>query len=284
MAEGKQRSGLFKFFYIVLSVITFPIFAVLFILRHPLWVLFLLCLGAGGAVYYPMSQGVKPEEVLQWYQDKYKKLKYDVVTQAVESGKTDFVPKAIVDEVVKAKQKMEEEKIEAARPKSENYNENISRDKKVEEIKQDLKQRRRGFKKKGDDADKVRNQNVDDVQNIAPAADVQKSLNVDIGTTGGLADILGRVSDSSSVEVTQENTQESEIEGKVEAKVAPKEVVTSSQAEVLANEKDNIQETTIPQLPVVEKDEKSQEPQSTSSKTSGEDIFSDKAFEDLELF
>ena len=66
MAEGKQRSGLFKFLYIVLSVITFPIFAVLFILRHPLWVLFLLCLGAGGAVYYPMSQGShRPEPLTQ---------------------------------------------------------------------------------------------------------------------------------------------------------------------------------------------------------------------------
>ena len=89
MAEGKKRSGVFRFFYIVLSIITFPIFALLYILKHPLWVLFLLCLIAGGAAYYPMSKGVKLEEVLTWYQDKYEALKFEAVTKAVESGDTD---------------------------------------------------------------------------------------------------------------------------------------------------------------------------------------------------
>ena len=147
MAEGKKRSGLFRFFYIVLSIITFPIFALLYILKHPLWVLFLLCLIAGGAAYYPMSKGVKLEEVLTWYQDKYEALKFEAVTKAVESGDTGLIPDAIIKEVTETKQKMEEEAAEAARPKSENYNAKLDRDKEADQIKVDFKKRKGGFKK-----------------------------------------------------------------------------------------------------------------------------------------
>ena len=147
MAEGKKRSGLFRFFYIVLSIITFPIFALLYILKHPLWVLFLLCLIAGGAAYYPMSKGVKLEEVLTWYQDKYEALKFEAVTKAVESGDTGLIPDAVIKEVTETKQKMEEEAAEAARPKSENYNAKLDRDKEADQIKVDFKKRKGGFKK-----------------------------------------------------------------------------------------------------------------------------------------
>ena len=147
MAEGKKRSGVFRFFYIVLSIITFPIFALLYILKHPLWVLFLLCLIAGGAAYYPMSKGVKLEEVLTWYQDKYEALKFEAVTEAVESGDTGLIPDAIIKEVTETKQKMEEEAAEAARPKSENYNAKLDRDKEADQIKVDFKKRKGGFKK-----------------------------------------------------------------------------------------------------------------------------------------
>ncbi len=147
MAEPKKRSSLFRFFYIVLSVITFPIFVLLFILRHPLWILFILALAAGGAAYYPMSQGVKPEEILTWYQNKYEAFKFEAVTKAVESGDTGFIPDAIVQEVKETKRKMEEEAAEAARPKSENYNAKLSRDKEAEQGKIDFKKRKGGFKK-----------------------------------------------------------------------------------------------------------------------------------------
>lgn len=40
---------------------------------------------------------------------------------------------------------MEEEKAEAARPKSENYNEKIDRDVKIEQAKEDLKKERKGL-------------------------------------------------------------------------------------------------------------------------------------------
>ena len=147
MAEPKKRSSLFRFFYIVLSVITFPIFVLLFILRHPLWILFILALAVGGAAYYPMSQGVKPEEILTWYQNKYEAFKFEAVTKAVESGDTGFIPDAIVQEVKETKRKMEEEAAEAARPKSENYNAKLSRDKEAEQGKIDFKKRKGGFKK-----------------------------------------------------------------------------------------------------------------------------------------
>ncbi len=201
MSEGKQRSGIFKFFYIVLSIITFPIFVILFILRHPFWILFLLCLAAGGAAYYPISQGVKPEEVISWYQKKYQDIKFEVVTNAVESGKTDLIPQAIVDEVVKTKQKMEEEKAEAARPKSENYNENISRDKKVEEVKIDLKKRKGGFKKK------VATENEKEVdgtfENVSDQKNDEITLDVKTLSAGGLAGVLSEASD--------ENTQQQNV-------------------------------------------------------------------------
>ena len=155
MAETKERSGIFKFFYIILTIITFPIFMLLFILRHPFWVLFLLCAVAGGAAYYPISQGVKPEDILTWYEAKYKAAKFEFVTKAVESGKTDYIPQAVIDEITAAKKKMEEEKAEAARPKSENYNEKIDRDVKIEQAKEDLKKRKKGFKRKGASAGKT---------------------------------------------------------------------------------------------------------------------------------
>jgi len=144
MSEAKQRSGIFKFFYVILSVITFPIFAVFFILRHPLWILFILLILAGGAYYYPISQeGVKPEEVIAWYQKKYSDVKIEVVNKAIESGTTDYLPKAVLDDV----KKIEADAKEAQMPKSENYNDKIVRDSKGEETKIMIK-KRGGFKKK----------------------------------------------------------------------------------------------------------------------------------------
>ena len=71
MSDEKQRSSLFKFFYIILRVLTFPIYVVLYILKHPMWVLFFVLLGAGIVVYYPMSKGVPTSEIIQWYKNKY---------------------------------------------------------------------------------------------------------------------------------------------------------------------------------------------------------------------
>ena len=146
MAEFKDRSFIFKFFYVLLFIITFPIFFILFLLRHPFWVLTILLLIGGAAVYYPINQGVKFEDVPSWYQKKYTDLKYEAVVKARQEGVTDFVPQALLDEA----NKIEEEAREAKLPKGENYNSKVERSVESEEMKNELKQRR-GFRKKNDD-------------------------------------------------------------------------------------------------------------------------------------
>ena len=196
MSEVKHRSALFKFFYILLTIITFPIFVIMFILRHPLWILAILCLLAGGIAYYPLSQGVRPENIFAWYQKKYQDIKFEIVTKAVESGETGLIPQMVIDEVVKTKQKMEEEKEEAARPKSVNYNENISRDKKIEEVTTDLKKRKSGFKKKNtlETSDDVDDDNLVHTDSLDTSDEV-KSDNIILDdktlSVGGLGELLG---------------------------------------------------------------------------------------------
>jgi len=115
---------------------------VLFILRHPLWLLVLLLIIAGGAIYWPMSQGVKTEELLSWYQKKYVVVKKDVVKAAKEKGMTNLVPQAIVEEVEQA----EDSDVAEGEAVGENYNVKIVRDAKSKETKHILK-KRGGFKK-----------------------------------------------------------------------------------------------------------------------------------------
>lgn len=147
MSETKERSGIFKFFYIFLSIITFPIFAVLFVLRHPLWVLIVLLLLAGGAAYWPMSQhNVALTDVVDWYKNQYQTTKLDIAKKAIEEGKSGYVPQAVLDEM----KKIEEDAKEAALPKGENYNAKVARDKKSEDMKATLK-KRGGFKKKAEE-------------------------------------------------------------------------------------------------------------------------------------
>ena len=162
MSETKERSGIFKFFYIFLSIITFPIFAVLFVLRHPLWVLIVLLLLAGGAAYWPMSQhNVALTDVVDWYKNQYQTTKLDIAKKAIEEGKSGYVPQAVLDEM----KKIEEDAKEAALPKGENYNAKVARDKKSEDMKASLKQRG-GFKKKAEekssDADATNAENTEE--------------------------------------------------------------------------------------------------------------------------
>ena len=143
MAEKKQRSAIFKFFYIILTIITFPVFLLMFILRHPVWLLFIVLVCGGAMIYWPMSQNVAFEDITSWYQKKYMQAKHDLVIKAVETGKVDLLPKSIVREV----KKMEEDAREEQMPKSENYNKKVVRDAKSEEMKAQIK-KRGGFKKK----------------------------------------------------------------------------------------------------------------------------------------
>lgn len=149
MAEFKDRSFIFKVLYILLSIITFPIFLILFIFRHPLGVLVVLLFIAGYLIYCPLHAGVKLDDAATWYQQKYADWKHETVMKAREKGITNLVPKAMVQEV----KKMEEEAEEAKLPKGENYNSKVVRSAKSEEMKEELK-KRSGFKKR-EIADKV---------------------------------------------------------------------------------------------------------------------------------
>ena len=200
MAEEKKRSGIFKFFYVILSIITFPIFVVLFILRHPLWIIFILLILAGGAYYYPIKyEGVKPDEVISWYQKKYSDVKIEVVNKALESGTTEYLPKAIVDDV----KRIEEETKEAQMPKSENYNSKVIRDTKAEETKVMIK-KRGGFKKKGESSedvissDELKSENLDEVEVLTEGA----------AQAGGLSSLLKSESEIEEDENIREEIEE----------------------------------------------------------------------------
>lgn len=190
--EKAERSGIFKFFYILLSIVTFPIFAFLFVIRHPVWTLFFLALVAGGVFYYPVQRGVKPENVISWYQQKYKDTKYAVVSRAADDGSL-FIPQALINETMAAKKKMDEEKREAALPKSENYNANISRDEKIEQTKTDLKNRKKGFKKASQSGG----------DNMLSPEDMAEALKENGASAGGLAALIKSVpAEKNAKEVT----------------------------------------------------------------------------------
>ncbi len=168
MAEYRERSGLFKFFYIILRIITFPLFVAIYVLKHPLWVLSLLFLAFCLAVYYPLA------DVPEWYKNKYAEVRSEVVKKAAESDNLSFMSQSLQEEL---KREAEED----SRPKSENYNKKIMREDKIEAKTSDLK-KRGGFKKK----------NVKDTDNNVSSGDENKEdiLKQSQGTVGGLADVL----------------------------------------------------------------------------------------------
>ncbi len=168
MAEFRERSGLFKFFYIVLRVITFPLFAVLYVLKHPLAVTVLLAGIAGMALYYPLSEGKTFAEVPEWYKNKYDEMRLKAVKNLAVAEGTGLLSGDLQREVE-----------DADRYKGENYNKKIVREDKVEEKTAELK-RRGGFKRKkaGNSAE------------AAGGDDKESVLNQSSGTVGGLAEVL----------------------------------------------------------------------------------------------
>ena len=194
MAEGKKRSALFKFFYVILRIVTFPIYMVIFLVRHPLWVLFFLLLLVGAVAYYPYSLGVKPDEIVNWYKAKYIDIEKVVVARAEEKGITQFVPQGMIDDV----KKMKEDEIEAQEPKGENYNAGVIRDEKSEETKVNLK-KRRGFKKTGEASvadtetqtiEKENTEEQEEQEGQKESISEEDNLGVSAVSSGGLAAIL----------------------------------------------------------------------------------------------
>ena len=196
MSEKKERSRIFKFFYVILSVITFPIFVVLFMLRHPIWTIFILLLIAGGAVYYPMSQGVKTDDLVTWYQNKFIDAQKELVVRAEQKGMKNFVPQAVVENVKKIEEEEKEKELEALQPKSENYNSKIDRDEKAEETK--LKLKKRGGFKKLEKADEV--VEVQQDENVAGENAVQENTKQEDATEEENNNAVEGASESEEVE------------------------------------------------------------------------------------
>ncbi len=215
MANNDERSGLFKFFYVMLSIITFPIFAIVYILRHPVLMLFMLLVLAGVLAYFPMKDGVGLSGAVDWYKKKYVDVKYAVVGKATESGGVKFIPQSLLDEAKDIKADMDYKKEEESRVKSELYNEEIIRDKNFDNTAKKIKNRG-GFKMK-----------VEEVQEevvIEEVSDVVKNA----GSVGGLAGLVSKGAQESDeiekVEEVYEDIQDSVEEVKQEIEGAKQEV------------------------------------------------------------
>ena len=175
MYSEKQRSSLFKFFYIVLRIITFPIYVLIYILKHPLWVLLFIVLGLAGLAYYPMSKGVHSSDIVEWYKNKYSEVKYDVIKSVAEKVDEGFVPASLVEEVKKEQQKIEEEKEEEKRFKGENYNVKVSRQDEFEDVAVTIK-KRGGFKKKTVEKQEEDIQNTDSSEKAGGLSGILKKI------------------------------------------------------------------------------------------------------------
>lgn len=148
MSSFKERSGLFKFFYIVLSVFTFPIFAIIYIIKHPKSFLVILLILAGVVAYFPLKNGVKYNNIIDWYKDKYNETKLQVLTSVVDEDSILLSDKMAKD--VKAlKEERDNLEKEKNMVKGENFNENVKRSDDIESIVQNVR-RKGGFKKKGE--------------------------------------------------------------------------------------------------------------------------------------
>lgn len=235
MAEVRERSGLFKFFYIILRVLTFPIYAVLFVLRHPLLFVLVLAVAAGAVVYFPLSEGVEFANIPEWYKNRYTQTKLEVVSKAVESGQTGFIPEAMLNDAQEMKKKLAVDAEEAKRVKGENYNEKLMRDYDAEEDKNRLKNRR-GFKKaKSETAVQLSDDEQELVDAVLPTVEAEDAADESAMTgVGGLADILKKkkaVTETEEVVSVEEPQAEEAAEAKqktapvadVEAAVTPDE-------------------------------------------------------------
>ena len=231
MSEGKQRSSLFKFFYIVLRVLTFPIYIVIYILKNPLWFLFFILLAVGILAYYPISQGVHSSDIIEWYKNKYSEVKYDVVKTVAEKSDSGFIPEALVKEVKKEQQKLDEEKEEAKRFKGENYNAKVTRQDEFEDVANTIK-KRGGFKKK---TAEIQDAEIKEAE--VSAADTKENI-------GGLSGILKKIEtekaedvETEVVEDKSEPVSEGSLEVESEAKI---EIPTSETAKTEDDEAEEI--------------------------------------------
>ena len=150
MTEFRERSGIFKFLYIVLSIITFPIFALIYIIKHPKWILFFIVLLGGVLAYFPLKEGENISNIVEWYKKKYDSTRLEIVSKALNSGNEKFIPKKLLVEAQKVQKELELKKIDDTKVKGENFNDKIVRDEEFEDIAVKIN-KKGGFKKKGEE-------------------------------------------------------------------------------------------------------------------------------------
>lgn len=214
MAEFKERSGLFKFFYIILRVITFPIFVALYVLKHPILVLVLLVIAGSVAVYFPLADGKTFAEVPEWYKSKYADVRIKAVKNLAQSKGGDLLS----DE-------LKQEAEDADRYKGENYNRKIVREDRIEEKTAELK-KRGGFKRKNKEGQEE--VSVDDVK--------ESILNQSLGAVGGLAAVLKDYSQNGENEAEQKSEPETTFEAKPVEIVINEDILPESVKEVATKE------------------------------------------------
>jgi hypothetical protein len=176
MSETKERSAVFKFFYITLRVITFPVFMVLYLLMHPLKALMLLVVLAGLAYGYPVTHGVSKEDLPAWYRDKATTVELGVMKMLHLGGKTGAFGQKLQADIEAEKRALEEEKEDARRVKGENFNASLVRGEVGEDMAKALKSRT-GFKKKKSPTEEKAESEVDVLtNNAAPAGGLENVL------------------------------------------------------------------------------------------------------------
>ena len=149
MSDLRERSGLFKFFYVVLSIITFPIFAIIYIIKHPKWILFFIVLGGGILAYFPLKDGENISNIVEWYKKKYEYASLKIVSKAVEGGNEKFIPQNILVKVKEMQKELKDIELDETKVKGENFNDRIIRDDEFEELAVKLN-KKGGFKQKGE--------------------------------------------------------------------------------------------------------------------------------------
>ena len=239
MANNGERSGLFKFFYVILSIITFPIFVIIYVLRHPVVVLFILLVLAGVLAYFPMRDGVDLNGAVDWYKKKYVDVKYAVVEKAVESGGASLVSQKVLDDMQKTKEDLEAKKEEVDRVKSELYNDKVKRDKDFDNKIQKMK-KRGGFKKSEPLLEEEEEKDVDVSQVVE-----------DAGNVGGLLAIIANGQGDEKEEYSDPILCSTHYNGQGDEKEENSDVVNSKEDKLL-EESSNKEEESLLSLEEIE--------------------------------
>ena len=148
MSDLKERSSLFKFFYIMLSIITFPFFVIIYIIKHPKISITVLLILGGIIAYFPLKNGVKYNNIIEWYKNKLNEAKMEVVANVIDEDNI-LLSEKKANEIKELKKDLESLKKEENMVKGEYFNEKVKRVDEFEDVASKVR-KKGGFKKKGE--------------------------------------------------------------------------------------------------------------------------------------